>query len=121
MKNVSNTPIEGMWAMVSVLQMMSYMTLLDLNFPGNLIAFLKCIESVHDFNKWFPNPFTYLFPPSTLNMAAYTEEFENRGITNRNMVYLCGSDLVVMGATGLLILLLTPLSGAIRYLNEEMI
>ena len=93
-----------MWAMVSVLQMMSYMTLIDLYFPENLLAFLKCIESVHDFNKWFPNPFTYLFPPNKLNISPYNEQFEKRGFSNRNTVYLCGSDLIIMGATGMFII-----------------
>lgn len=110
----SNTPIEGMWAMVSVLQMMSYITLMNLHFPGNLLSFLEYIESVHDFNKWFPNPFTYLLPPSKLNMDPYNEQFENRGMENRNMIYLCGSDLIVMGFTALGILVLTPLSESIR-------
>lgn len=103
-----------MWAMVSVLQMMSYITLIDINFPENLLSFLECIESVHDFNKWFPNPFTYAFSESKLDMSAYNEQFEKRGMTNRHMVYLCGSDIIVLCLTAISILLLTPLSESIR-------
>ena len=104
-----NTPIEGMWSMVSVLQMTSYLTLIDLYFPESLVSFIGCIESVHDFNKWLPNPFLFIFPKSKLNMTSYNQQFKNRGIDNRNMIYLCGSDLIMMGLTGLLILILTPL------------
>ena len=103
-----------MWAMVSVLQMMSYITLLNIYFPANLLSFLECIESVHDFNKWFPNPFMYLLPPSKLDMSSYNKQFEDRGMSNRNMIYLCGSDLIVMGFTALVILILTPLSKTIK-------
>jgi len=106
-----------MWAAVSVLQMMSYITLMNLNFPMNLLAFLDCVESVHDFNKWFPNPFVYLFPPSKMNMNAYNEQFNKRGFTNRNMLYLCGSDLATMAFTGLVILLLVPLSKSFSYFH----
>jgi len=116
----SNTPIEGMWATVSVLQMMSYLTLMNLQFPQNLLAFLECIESVHDFNKWFPNPFTYLFPDSKLNMSPYNEQFESRGFKNRNMLYLCGSDLSMMLITILAIGVLIPLANIVPYFNTSL-
>ena len=99
-----------MWATVSVLQMESYITLLDLNFPELLIVFLGYIESVHNFNKWFPNPFEYIFPLDKLNMTAYNPQFASRGFPNRNVILLCGSDLIVMGLSGLSILILIPLA-----------
>jgi len=104
-----------MWATVSVLQMMSYITLMNLDFPINLLSFLDCIESVHDFNKWFPNPFIYLFPQNKMNMDPFNDQFNNRGFTNRNMLFLCGSDLITLAATGLVILILIPLSSKIAY------
>jgi len=100
---------------VSTLQLMSYMTLIDLNFPQNLLTFLEYVETVHNFNKWFPNPFVYLFPGSKLDMSAYNERFEGRGFANRNMLYLCGSDLSLMAFTMLFILILIPISTHISY------
>jgi len=113
-----------MWATVSVLQMTSYVTLMNLNFPQNLLAFLDCVESVHDFNRWFPNPFVYMFPPSRMNMSAYNDQFNSRGFTNRNMLYLCGSDIATMAITGLLILILIPLSNSFPYylmINQKIV
>ncbi len=110
----SNTPIEGMWAAMSVLQMMSYLTLLSLNFPDNLLTFLGYVESVHNFNKWLPNMFTYLFPSRYLDLSPYNEQFNDRGFENRITLYLCGSDLVVMAAMGLAIIVLVPLSNVLR-------
>jgi len=104
-----------MWIAISVLQMISYMALINLNFPENLLTFLSYIESVHNFNKWFPNPFAYLFNESKMKMQPYSEQFENRGFTNRNMVFLCGSDLALMGCTVLFLLILIPLSNKIKY------
>jgi len=106
-----------MWATVSVLQMMSYITMLKLYFPMNLLKFLDCIESVHDFNKWFPNPFAYVLTSNKLNMEAYNEQFENRGFKNRNMLLLCGSDLVTLCLIGVAILILIPISQKIMYFS----
>jgi len=110
-----------MWATVSVLQMMSYITLINLNFPKNLLTFMDCLESVHDFNKWFPNPFVYLLPQSKMNMSPYNDQFNDRGFTNRNMLYLCGSDLLTMAVTSLLILILIPLSSKFAYFSMRLI
>jgi len=111
----SNTPIEGMWIAVSVLQMMSYMTLMNLNFPQNLLTFLEYVETVHNFNKWFPNPFVYLFPEKFMDMTSYNEQFQSRGFTNRNLLYLCGSDLALLCLTVVCILILIPISRHISY------
>jgi len=116
-KKYSNTPIEGMWVAVSVLQMMSYLALIDLNFPENLLTFLSYVESVHNFNQWFPNPFTYLVNENNMDMTPYTEQFEKRGFTNRNMIYLCGSDLALMALNISVILLLMPLANIIPYFH----
>ena len=106
----SNTPIEGMWVAVSVLQLISYLTLIKLCFPSNLLLFLEYLQYAHDFNRWLPNPFEFLFPQEKLNMTSYVDQFEERGFPNRQMLYLCGSDLVMMAAMGIAILLLTWLS-----------
>ena len=37
-------------------------------------------------------------------MKSYVQQFEDRGFPNRQMLYLCGSDLAVMGGMGLAIL-----------------
>jgi len=110
-----------MWIAISVLQMMSYLTLMNLNFPPNLLTFLEYVEMVHNFNKWFPNPFVHLFPEKMLDMTSYNEQFESRGFNNRNMLYLCGSDLALLCLTGIGILILIPISRHISYffINEN--
>ena len=99
-----------MWAAISVLQVMSYITLMDLAIPSNFLSFLECLESVHNFNKWFPNLFAYIFPPSKLDMTSYSEQFESRGFDNRQMLYLCGSDLLILTMMGAFIAILAPLA-----------
>jgi len=101
--------------MISVLQMMSYLSLMNIYFPANFMAFLGCIESVHNFNAWFPNPFKFIFPEQNLNMTSYNSQFEERGFANRNMLYLCGSDLVLMATTGIVIILLIPIAKKISF------
>jgi len=117
----SNTPIEGMWIAISVLQMISYLALININFPENLLTFLSYVETVHNFNKWFPNPFTYIIGEAKMDMTPYTEQFERRGFTNRNMVFLCGSDLALMAITILVILVLIPISGTVPYFTNLII
>ncbi len=104
-----------MWATMSVLQMMSYLTLMSLNFPDNFLTFLGYMESVNNFNKWLPNPFQYLFPSKYLDLSPYNAQFDERGFSNRNMLYLCGSDLVMMAAMGLAILVLVPMANVLAY------
>ena len=99
-----------MWSEISVMQMTSYITLVDLYFPANFLNFMGYIESAHDFNRWAPNPFALIFPRTKLNMSVYNEHFYDRGFTNRQILYLCGSDLLVLGAVGIVILLLIPLA-----------
>ena len=102
---------------MSALQMMSYLTLISLSFPTNLLAFLGYLESVHNFNKWLPNPFEYVFREKYLDLSPYNEQFADRGFQSRNMLYLCGSDLVMLAVMGLAILVLVPLSNVLRYRN----
>jgi len=110
-----------MWIAISVLQMMSYLALININFPENLLTFLSYVETVHNFNKWFPNPFTYFINETKMDMTPYTEQFERRGFTNRNMIYLCGSDLALMGTTTLVILILIPFARIIPYFADLII
>ena len=97
--------------------MMSYLTLISLNYPENLLSFLGYLESVHNFNKWLPNPFAYLFKDQYLDLTPYNPQFEERGFSNRNLLYLCGPDIVVMALMGLAILALVPLANVLRYIN----
>ncbi len=101
-----------MWAVMSMLQMMSYLTLLDLEYPANLLIFLDCLESVHNFNKWMPNIFAYILDTRDLELRPYTFQFEDRGFGNRNLLFLCGPDLMSLCLTLLLIGILIPLSQA---------
>lgn len=111
----SNTPIEGLWLTISVIQMESYLTLIEIEYPQNLLIFLRCVETVHNFNKWFPNPFTYFIEQKKLNMGSYNTQFNDRGITNRNMLFLCGSDIALMGLTLFIIIVLSCLENKITY------
>ena len=101
-----------MWAAMSAIQIMSYLTLLNLHFPQNLLAFLEYIESVHNFSKWFPNPFAFILKESQLDMSPLNEQFESRGFPNRNMLLICGSDLIMLALMLLAILVLSPLAGS---------
>ncbi len=116
----SNTPIEGMWMAMSVIQMISYVTLIDLNYPANLLYFLEKLESVHNFNKWLPNPFEYVLAPSRLNMTVYNEQFGSRGFTNCQMILLCGADLIVILGMLLAVIVLKPLSSVFAFLETTL-
>ncbi len=108
---VFNTPIEGMWVTMSVMQITSYITLLKLHLPSNLLVFLDYIESVYNFNKFLPNPFSYVFLESRLNMAAFSQQFDDRGFCNCNALLLSGSDLAMLVIMSLALIVLVPLSG----------
>ena len=99
-----------MWSAISVLQALSYVSLVDLYFPPNFLSFLESVGTSHDFNKWFPNPFASLFPPNKLNMSTFNPLFVSRGFKNRQMLHLCGSDFSTMLIVGVLIVILIPLS-----------
>ncbi len=105
---------------MSVLQMMSYLTLITLNYPENVLTFLSYVGSVNNFNTWLPNPFEYIFPAKNLDLSPYNSHFEDRGFTSRNMLYLCGSDLVMLVVMGLAIVVLVPLANVLRYLRMRL-
>ncbi len=102
---------------MSVLQMMSYLTLISLNFPDNVLTFLGYMGTVHNFNTWLPNFFQYMFRAKYLDLSPYNDNFAERGFASRNMLYLCGSDLAMMALMGLVILVLIPLSNVLRYVR----
>ena len=89
----SNTPLEGMWGIVNILQLLSYLTLMKLAFPKNLLNFLEYIQIVHNFNSFLPNMFEYILDKDDLNMSSFSETFESREIPNRNILLLCGCDI----------------------------
>jgi hypothetical protein len=99
-----------MWAMMSTLQMLSYLTLVRLRYPANLLIFFDNLEAVHTYNSWMPNIFDYILNKKELNLESYNPAFEQRGLSNRNMLLLCGPDLMVLLMFGLLLLLLIPLA-----------
>ena len=105
-----NTPIEGMWAMINVIQMMSYITLMKLDFPDHVLIFFSQIESVHNYNKWLPNAFEYIFSKSSFEDAPYNDNFARRGFTSSIMLYLAGSDLIVLSVMVIAVGILTVLA-----------
>jgi hypothetical protein len=115
MLKVSNTPIEGMWSMMSMLQMLSYVTLIKLHYPPNLLIFFDCLEYVHNFNKWLPNIFDYILRPSELNLEAYNQQYEDRGFPHRNFLLLCGPDILVLLGILLFTGLVIPLASLCSY------
>ena len=111
----SNTPIEGMWAMMSMLQMMSYLTLINLSFPPNLLIFFDCLESVHNFNGWMPNIFAYVLNIKDLDLQPFNVQFEDRGFINRNLLFLCGPDFMSLLISLVTIGVLLPLAKMAAY------
>ncbi len=95
---------------MSMLQMMSYLTLMTMEYPPNLLVFFDCLESVHNFNKWMPNIFTFILRVEDLDRQPFNPQFEERGFTNRNLLLLCGPDLMSLCLTLLAIGILIPLS-----------
>ena len=91
-----NTPLEGMWAIINVIQLLSYITLMQLKFPENVLIFFEQIESVHNYNKWFPNGFEYILKRSTVYDTPYNDQFAKRGFNSSVMLFLAGSDIIVM-------------------------
>ncbi len=110
MLTFSNTPIEGMWAMISTIQLMSYSTLIALHLPQSLNIFFEYMESVHNFNKMVPNVFEYFLKKEELNTAPYTDQYQEHGFQTRIMLLLCGGDILVLILSGTAIIVLAGLS-----------
>ena len=87
-----------MWVIVSSLQFLSYMTLMNLNFPPNLLTFLDYIQQVHDFNRWMPNAFDLVLDKRHMDLTPYNSQYNSRGINTRNMLLLCGGDMEILVA-----------------------
>lgn len=95
-----------MWSIVSSLQFISFLSLIKLNYPGNLMLFLGYLDEVNNYNSLIPNIFDFLLNKGNLTMVPYNSQFEARGIGNRNMLLLVGSDLQIMGVTLLFLFIL---------------
>lgn len=86
-----------MWTIVSSLQFLSFLSLIKLNFPGNVMTFLDYLNQVHNYNSLLPNAFNYLLNKNNITMEPFNSQFEARGIGNQNMLLLVGSDYQVLG------------------------
>ena len=89
----SNTPLEGLWGIINVLQLISYTMLLSLYFPENLLIFLKAVSLAHGYNKFVPNIFKYLVFDDELHEDSYNDTFKKRGFSNRTTLLLIGSEI----------------------------
>lgn len=85
-----------MWTIVSSLQFMSYVSLIKLNFPSNLMLFLDYLSQVHNYNSLLPSIFDYTMNKQNLTLVPYNSQFGARGIGNRNFLLLAGADLQVI-------------------------
>ena len=79
-----------------MLQMLSYLTLVNLRYPANVLSFLDCIEAVHNSNAWIPNLFAYILNKEDLVLQPYNPQFEDRGFSSRYFLMLCSADLIMM-------------------------
>ena len=107
--------MEEMWALINMIQMSSYLTLLQIRFPKNLLIFFEYLESVHNFNKWMPNGFAYILKTSELNKEPYSDNFLDRGLDNRLLIILCGADIQMMILNILAICFLSVGASKIKY------
>ena len=89
----SNTPLEGLWGLINVLQLISYTMLLHLKYPKNLLIFLEALSLVHGFNTYVPNIFKFLLFEENNRDQPYNETFEQRGFDTRTMLILVGSEI----------------------------
>ena len=89
----SNTPLEGLWGLINVLQLISYTMLIPLFFPKNLLMLLENIALVHGFNKFIPNLFKYIFTQDDRQREPFNHTFKKRGFNNRTMILLAGSEI----------------------------
>ena len=85
-----------MWALVSSLQVMSYLSLVKLNYPANFLLFLDYLSSVHNYNSLLPNYFEKIPDKEDQKIPVFNEQFEERGINNQVMLLLCGGDLEML-------------------------
>ena len=85
-----------MWTIVSSLQFISYVSLIKINFPGNLLIFLDYLNEVHNYNSLLPNIFSYFMDKTNLTLVPYNSQYEARGIANRNILLLVGADLQIL-------------------------
>ena len=80
-----------MWGIVNILQLISYLTLINIIFPENLSEFLSYLEIVHNFNSFIPNLFKYVVQDE--DNSSFSATFKSRNIPTRNILLLCGSDI----------------------------
>ena len=103
-----------MWAIINVIQMLSYITLMQLEFPENVLIFFGQIESVHNYNKWLPNVFSLILETNKFNDEAYNDSFERRGFNSCIMLILAGSDFIVLAVMVISVAVLAILKRAAR-------
>ena len=112
---LSNTPLEGLWGLINVLQLISYTMLLPLLFPKNLLIFLEAIALVHGFNKFVPNLFKYLIFDDDYHEQSFNSTFKSRGFDNRTMILLVGSEFTLFLIIFLIIGFLLLLKKCLKY------
>jgi hypothetical protein len=82
-----------MWAMMNILQLISYLNLLAVLIPENLGQFLEYMAFAHGFNNMFPNLFAKFLKEGDINSEPLNQTFFLRGFHSRIMVLLCGGDI----------------------------
>ena len=112
----SNTPLEGLWGLINVLQLISYTMLLPLLFPKNLLIFLENMAMVHGFNKYTPNLFKYIFYDKEYSETPLNTTYKNRGFNSRTMILLVGSELTTFCFIFILIGILLLLKKYCKYI-----
>ena len=112
----SNTPLEGLWGLINVLQLISYTMLLPLLFPKNLLIFLGNMAMVHGFNKFTPNLFKYILYDEEYSESPLNDTYKNRGFSSRTMILLVGSELTTFCFIFILIGILLVLKKYFKYI-----
>lgn len=113
----SNTPIESMWGLVCTMQLMSYLTLMQVDVPPNLNKFIGYMENVHSFGSMIPNAFKYLIKEKQLIQS--NKYFKERGYITNIALYLCGSDLEMLIAQILIVPIISKLSNKLKYFYSQ--
>lgn len=113
---VFNTPIEGMWALVCMIQLASYLTMLNLELPSNLKSVLNYMEMVHSFGAAIPNPLVSFARDKMLNIT--NNRFYERGFTTNYSLYLCGSDIEMIVLQVLLAYAVSKLALKIKFFQR---
>lgn len=85
--------------MVSSLQFISYLSLIRISFPANLMIFIDYLNTVHNYNSMIPNVFSYFLVGKDISSTAYNAQFAERGILNCNMLILVGGDFEALFGT----------------------